>query len=108
MLNEKQIEAKIRITGTAEDDGFSNVENAHPYCSYHRAELEKDSICGCFYCLKIFNPQEIKEWCDGDMTALCPHCGIDSIIGESSGYPITKEFLQEMHNHWFGGNEDDD
>ena len=34
--------------------------------------------------------------------AICPYCGMDSVIGESSGYPITKEFLQKMQEHWFG------
>ena len=25
---------------------------------------------------------------------MCPYCGIDSVIGESSGYPITREFME--------------
>ena len=31
-----------------------------------------------------------------------PHCSIDSIIAAASGYPITKEFMQQMQAHWFG------
>jgi hypothetical protein len=34
-------------------------------------------------------------------TALCPKCGIDAVIGSASGYPISREFLAEMHRHWF-------
>lgn len=70
--------------------------------------LKKDKVCGCFYCLTIFSPEEIDDWLiddnDADRlgTAICPHCGIDSVIGESSGYPITKEFLKKMYDHWFG------
>ena len=41
------------------------------------------------------------EWIDDDNTALCPKCGIDSVIGTKSGYPITKEFLGQMQAHWF-------
>lgn len=80
---------------------------AHAYSNNHKPELEKDSICGCFYCLKIFKPSEIKEWlvedndCDRRGTAICPYCGIDSVIGGSSGFPITEEFLSEMHSTWF-------
>lgn len=75
---------------------------AHHYSSNHRKHLLKDHVCGCFYCLSIFDPSEIKEWVeDQGGTALCPYCDIDSIIGESSGYPITKEFLMKMHNYWF-------
>ena len=82
-----------------------DVIKAHEYCSDHRDQLENDTVCGCFYCLKIFNPKEIHEWIrfDGDKsdTAFCPNCGIDSVIGESSGFPITKDFLKQMNDYWF-------
>ena len=40
---------------------------------------------------------------DGEeVTAICPHCGVDSVIGEKSGFPITQEFLKAMHKRWFG------
>ncbi len=79
---------------------------AHFYSSNHKAALEKDKVCGCFYCIRTFDPAEIEEWIidergDPKGTAICPHCGIDSIIGESSGYPITQEFLAKMKNEWF-------
>lgn len=76
---------------------------AHTFSIHHREMLEKDNKCGCFNCLNIFHPSEIKEWLVGDIghTALCPYCGIDSVIGESSGYPITKEFLKKMQDKWF-------
>ena len=78
---------------------------AHLYSANHKDELQNDKKCGCFYCLSIFDPKEIQEWVDlengGKGTALCPYCGVDSVIGESSGYPVTKEFLREMHDYWF-------
>lgn len=84
-----------------------DYKKAHEYCHNHKPEIESDSICGCFHCLGIFNPSEIKEWviddndCDRRGTAICPHCGVDAIIGKSSGYPITTEFLSEMRKIWF-------
>ena len=77
---------------------------AHLYSGANKDYLLKDSKCGCFYCLKIFDPKEITDWCyyaSDEDTAICPYCGIDSIIGESSGFPITEEFLKKMHNYWF-------
>ena len=76
---------------------------AHALCSNNKAMLLKDKKCGCFYCLSIFEPSEINEWIKdtADDTALCPYCGIDSVIGESSGYPLTTEFLSEMKQYWF-------
>lgn len=74
---------------------------AHKFSSKHRNDLEKDSICGCFYCLEIFNPKEITEWTDYGTTAICPYCDMDSVVGESSGFPITKDFLSAMRRKWF-------
>jgi hypothetical protein len=35
-------------------------------------------------------------------TGLCPKCGIDSLIGSASGFPVTDPtFLQAMHSRWF-------
>lgn len=80
---------------------------ARKFSNNHMETLKKDSLCGCFYCLKIFHPTEIKDWiiadnsCDRLGTAICPYCCIDSVIGESSGYPITEDFLKKMNQYWF-------
>lgn len=74
---------------------------AHKRCSHHRDEITASEQCGCFYCLEVFAPNTIRGWVDDGNTALCPRCGIDSIIGSQSGYRITREFLETMHEHWF-------
>ena len=79
---------------------------AHEFCSGHKPELERDKICGCFYCLRIFHPSEIEDWIFDDEgpdfrgTAICPFCGVDSVLGESSGFPITGQLLQSMNKYW--------
>lgn len=76
-------------------------------CSY----LNEQSIihsrkCGCFHCGSIFAPEEVKEWCDSDhiddRTALCPRCGIDSVLGDDCGIEITAEMLVLMNYQFFG------
>ena len=74
---------------------------AHKESSYHRHILRGSDLCGCFYCLDTFDYQNIETWCDDGNTAICPSCGIDSVIGAASGYPITEEFLTAMKKHWF-------
>jgi hypothetical protein len=47
---------------------------------------------------------EIKEWiteASGAESALCPLCGIDSVLGDASGYELTETFLSAMQRHWF-------
>ena len=82
------------------------IERAHINSSLHQAEILKSHICGCFYCLRTSKPDEILDWVDTDnskgATALCPHCGIDSLIGSASGFPVdNKDFLKAMNNFWF-------
>lgn len=82
---------------------------AHKYSNNHMISLKQDKKCGCFNCLNIFSPKEITEWlinkksCDKKGTAVCPYCGCDSVIGESSGYSITREFLTKMKEYWIDG-----
>jgi len=58
-------------------------------------------FAGAFYCLEVFPPSEIEDWTDDGDTALCPKCGIDSVLGSISGYPIERQFLKKMHDQWF-------
>ncbi len=81
---------------------------AHKRCSYHRDELATTNTCGCFYCLEIYDPALIREWIDTQQTALCPKCGIDSVIPESADLTVTVEFLQKMHDHWFADAREDE
>jgi hypothetical protein len=78
------------------------VVDAHTRSIRHRHEVEGSSTCGCFYCRRIFSPKEIREWIRNEDTALCPHCGIDSVLGSASGYEISVTFLTRMHAAWFG------
>lgn len=84
-----------------------DVIEAHKFSSNNKPLLQKDKKCGCFHCLKIFEPKEIEEYieddnaCDQYGTAICPYCGIDSVLPESAGYPLTKEFLSKMYKVWF-------
>ncbi|ACL64855.1 conserved hypothetical cytosolic protein [Anaeromyxobacter dehalogenans 2CP-1] len=85
----------------------ADLEAAHRRCGNHRAELLASDVCGCFYCLETFPPAKIEEWIAEDAagvgkTALCPRCGIDSVIGSKSGLPTDREFLSRMHAYWFG------
>ena len=83
-----------------------NLDAAHGASSRHRTQIIRSEMCGCFYCLEQFAPDEITEWCDPDstgegQTAICPRCGIDSVIGSASGFPITREVLEAMNRRWF-------
>jgi hypothetical protein len=74
---------------------------AHARSIRHRAEILASRRCGCFYCLASFAADAIEAWVDAGQTARCPRCGIDSVIGDASGFPIDETFLRRMRQHWF-------
>jgi hypothetical protein len=79
----------------------NSLESAHCHCSNNRKELLASEKCGCFHCLSVFLPSDVLERMDDD-TTLCPHCSVDSVIGSSSGFDPTPEFLTQMCAYWFG------
>lgn len=82
-------------------------KDAHKACFKNWRLLKKSKNCGCFYCLRVFKASEVAEWCtelDRRRTALCPHCGIDSVIPDASGFPTDADFLREMKCWWFEAN----
>jgi hypothetical protein len=83
-------------------------EQAHRHSINHREEVLQSDLCGCFYCRTTFPPTRIREWTDEingiGQTALCPRCGIDSVIGSASGLPVQKlDFLRAMRRYFFRG-----
>ncbi len=79
-----------------------DLHGAHAHSARHRAEIEASDRCGCFCCGAVFPASEILDWVDGGQTALCPRCGIDSVLGDASGLWVTDPaFLTAMNRHWF-------
>lgn len=89
----------------------------HDHSIRNRAEVLASAMCGCFACLKTFPSSDIGEWWDLDrtrldgkesvspevgMTAVCPCCGLDAVLGDQCGRELTSEFLVQMQHIWFG------
>lgn len=61
--------------------------------------IEQSERCGCYHCLEVYSsPAHVDEYDD----AVCPSCGHDTVIHESSGYPVDEEFLHQMQHFWIG------
>jgi hypothetical protein len=91
----------LRFASDKLRDETGPLEEAHKHCFKNRAELAKSLLCGCFYCEKTFPPAKIDEWVDEGQTAMCPFCGIDSVLGSASGLELGKAFLHCMNERWF-------
>lgn len=91
-------------------DSYVLVQSAlnacHSHSSNNRSEIERSSSCHCFFCRGSFAASGIQKWIRPrgtatEDTALCPLCGVDSVIGDASGYEMTPAFLGAMHEFWF-------
>jgi hypothetical protein len=90
MLNPKAIDSGVCVA-------------THKHASRHRAEIEASSRCGCFFCFRTFHHNDIKAWIDSNQTALCPRCGVDSVLG--SNHRLDDAFLRGMHSHFFSSHK---
>ena len=67
--------------------------------------INNSDFCGCFHCISIFPVADVKLSDliiekDGHRTAICPICGIDSVLGDAS-VEITAELLEAMNEYYF-------
>ena len=80
---------------------------AHFFSSRHRASLMQSARAGCFDCLAIFDPSEIRDWIEdppfrdrpAGETALCPRCGMDAVLADAD-VPLSAGFLARMKARW--------
>lgn len=86
------------------------IKQAHKATIFHEKGIFASSVCTCFYCGYQFDPHNEKdlEWWDETnpkgKTLVCPMYGIDCIVGDASGFPVTDtDFIMICSEVWFGG-----
>jgi hypothetical protein len=82
------------------------LTEAHKHCSDNRKVIAVSVNCGCFYCLEIYLAAEVKKY-TYPADAICPKCGIDSVLADASGLEISVPFLNAMSERWFADAEDE-
>ena len=76
------------------------------YATRNERAINESTECACVYCLYILKPSEIVDYIhlsedvDELGTALCPNCGIDSIIPNSL-VKYNKDSLEQWNKMGF-------
>lgn len=79
-------------------------KKAHDLSKHNKESIACSNECGCFYCLNIYDPETITTYTDDGTTAVCPICGIDSVVADVD-CDVTKPFLKEMYEIWMAVKE---
>ena len=77
------------------------IQAAIKFATGNREALAKSDRAGCYYCLTIYPANEVVQFLPLEDTALCPHCGIDSVLADQSPYELNAATLEELHEFWF-------
>ena len=102
---------RFRKAGSAADiarrglDQYELLDYAIRFSIFNKSSIEKSDMCGCCYCCETFPAGEVEEYVDkfcGECnTALCPRCGIDSVIPDADWKDLSREFLEKMQQRFY-------
>lgn len=68
----------------------------------NKETLKSSELCGCYYCCKLFSFSDIEEFVDGNKTAICPKCSIDSVVGaDIKDHELFIEALKKARKEFF-------
>lgn len=89
---------------------LSNMENNElfetifKHTANNEIEILTSENCSCVFCRHTYSARLVKDWVSDNKgtNAICPNCGIDSVVGDSSGYTFDKEELKQINLYFFG------
>lgn len=81
------------------------ISEASEYSIRNRDGLVEGTKAACYHCMQVFSAKEVTDFTDAGETALCPYCGIDSVLPEHAGFAFTPENLESLRAFWFGSNQ---
>jgi hypothetical protein len=78
------------------------LQRIYQHSRLNRQFMVPGSACRCFHCLKEFPAEDVSHWTDRGKTALCPRCGIDSVLSNSAD-ELTDDLIRRLQATYFVG-----
>jgi len=74
------------------------------HSSHNEIEILHSKTCSCYFCRQTYSARDVNDWTNdkGGVTALCPICGMDSVIGDACGVPLDKNLLKDLNQAFYG------
>lgn len=70
-------------------------------------EILNSDLCSCLFCRQTYSAREVCDWIpneDGTLNAVCPICGMETVIGDKRQGRIEHDDLKEVNLRFFGEN----
>jgi TPR repeat protein len=76
----------------------------HKHAANNEIEILHSTNCSCFFCRQTYSARKVNDWINDDrgVTAICPECGMDAVIGDACGIVLDKVLLKEMNLAYYG------
>ena len=95
----------------------ARLQAAFAATRYNVEILRKSRRCGCYFCRGLFAVPRVHQWLtrkgelvemkameewnvrrpdEMPVTATCPECGADAVVGDAVGYPLTEADLVRL------------
>ena len=81
--------------------GSPRLQAVYEHSRLNRRFMTPGGSCRCFHCLLGVAAEQIGQWIDDGQTALCPHCGIDSVLSNAID-ALSDTLIQQLHAAYFG------
>ena len=97
-----------KIAAMTKKERKAILEGYKSHSLNNEIEILRSQKCGCFFCGKTFNARKVSQWesgTNGGASAICPECGMATVIGDASGVPLTKAVLNEMSQAFYGSED---
>lgn len=78
------------------------LQRSYAHSRLNRQFMTPGTACRCFHCLRVFPADEISHGTDDGKTALCPHCGVDSVLPGGADQ-LTDDPIRQLHATYFSG-----
>ena len=103
-MKEEALKPAIKVVRRSSKDRKALLESYKKHAEDNEIEIVQSKTCGCFFCRQVFDARNVQEWMDDarGVTALCPECGMDAVIGDASGIEISKPLMKEMNLEFYG------
>ncbi len=67
-------------------------------------EILKSETASCFFCRQTYSARKVNDWITDErgVTAICPECGMDAVVGDASGFALTHDDLKALNAAFYG------